>query len=224
MHLTFFHLVRYLADLRTAPPQTYYALLRCTAAGQPQSLTFHPASPAASQSSTYWRPASSGEGRRELYLGLFDLARARLLLQAYAVQIPEQVSVFCGVAYRLDGSAEAEAHNARHAYAPLLQLACPEELGAPSASATGLDWRNLDPGKEIVVRNRYVELLAAKELRDNRRWIQADVSRTTGIASAALRSWAAQTVTIYNRRLLDVLCTFLDCEVGELLYLAEVDP
>jgi DNA-binding Xre family transcriptional regulator len=167
---------------------------------------------------------SRSEGRRELYIGVFSIARARLLLQAYAVQIPDQVSVFCGVEYRLGGSTEAEAHNARRAYAPLAQLAPPEDPGPPAASAAGLNWSALEPGKEIVVRNSYTELLAAKELRDNRRWTQADVSRTTGITTATLRNWAAQKVTIYNRRLLDVLCTFLECGVGELLYLAEVDP
>jgi putative transcriptional regulator len=71
-----------------------------------------------------------------------------------------------------------------------------------------------------AVRMDFRRLLAAKEVRDNRRWMTMDVARATGVSRQTVSSYLNGRVRVVNLDYLGALCRFLECEPGELLVLA----
>ena len=65
--------------------------------------------------------------------------------------------------------------------------------------------------------NRFKELLAARERHEGRRIQYAEIKERYGIAESTLSSWATNKVSGYSGDVIDALCDFLDCEVGDLI-------
>lgn len=75
------------------------------------------------------------------------------------------------------------------------------------------------------IENRLIELLAEKRRKDKRRWSYRDVYEKTGITPATLSRFAQQKHNLYDGDILAKLCTFLECNVGDLLVVVEdTDP
>jgi putative transcriptional regulator len=69
----------------------------------------------------------------------------------------------------------------------------------------------------MTVNNRFAILLAEKGMKEKRRVSIAEVSRTTGIAERTLQSWAKNDVTRYDAPVIEALCAYFGCQVGELI-------
>jgi DNA-binding Xre family transcriptional regulator len=78
-------------------------------------------------------------------------------------------------------------------------------------------------GAMAKVANRFKELVAIKERRDDRRWTYREISAATGINPATLTRFANQRHEQMDLKTLAKLCEFLSCKVGELLILEDDD-
>ena len=67
------------------------------------------------------------------------------------------------------------------------------------------------------IRNRFKILLAQKELRDERMYTYEDINKATGISPTTLSSYARGKVTRFDESTLVALCTWLECDLAELI-------
>jgi putative transcriptional regulator len=65
--------------------------------------------------------------------------------------------------------------------------------------------------------NRFRMLLAEKATRVQHNIALNDVQRETGIAWSTLNSWANNQVTRYDAPVIQALCDYFNCQVGDLL-------
>lgn len=65
--------------------------------------------------------------------------------------------------------------------------------------------------------NQFRILLAQKATLEQRNISIKEVSRDTGIAWSTLNAWANNLVTRYDAPVIDALCAYFDCQVGDLL-------
>ena len=66
--------------------------------------------------------------------------------------------------------------------------------------------------------NHFRILLAQKATRQQQNIALLDVHRETGIAWSTLNSWANNHVTRYDAPVIQALCEYFDCQVGDLLF------
>lgn len=69
------------------------------------------------------------------------------------------------------------------------------------------------------ITNRFRILLAEKATREQHSIAINDVQRETGIAWSTLNSWANNQVTRYDAPVIQALCEYFNCQVGDLLVL-----
>lgn len=69
----------------------------------------------------------------------------------------------------------------------------------------------------VKIFNRFRILLAEKATRERHSIAINDVQRDTGIAWSTLYSWANNQVTRYDASVIQALCDYFKCPVGELL-------
>jgi DNA-binding Xre family transcriptional regulator len=74
-----------------------------------------------------------------------------------------------------------------------------------------------------IVQNRFGELLARKERKEGRSISRRQVAQETRIGLSSVQNWAANTVTRYDALQIATFCEYLNCTVGELLVIEEVD-
>jgi putative transcriptional regulator len=67
------------------------------------------------------------------------------------------------------------------------------------------------------ITNRFRILLAEKATIEQHNIAINDVQRETGIAWSTLNSWANNLVTRYDAPVIQALCDYFDCQVGDLL-------
>ena len=67
------------------------------------------------------------------------------------------------------------------------------------------------------VENRFRILLAQKATGEQRNIALTDVQRETSIAWSTLNSWANNKVTRYDAPVIQALCEYLNCQVGDLI-------
>lgn len=67
------------------------------------------------------------------------------------------------------------------------------------------------------IANRFRVLLAEKATREQHSIAINDVQRETGIAWSTLNSWANNQVTRYDAPVIQALCEYFNCQVGDLL-------
>jgi putative transcriptional regulator len=71
--------------------------------------------------------------------------------------------------------------------------------------------------------NHFRILLAQKATKQQQNIALMDVQRETGIAWSTLNSWANNHVTRYDSPVIQALCEYFDCQVGDLLVREEED-
>lgn len=74
-----------------------------------------------------------------------------------------------------------------------------------------------------AVRMDFRRLLAAKEVRENRRFAMTDVARETGMSRQAVYAWLNGDIRVVRLDNLAAVCRFLGCRPGDLLVLAADD-
>jgi putative transcriptional regulator len=67
--------------------------------------------------------------------------------------------------------------------------------------------------------NRFRILLAQKATTAQQNIALMDVQRGTGIAWSTLNAWANNQVTRYDAPVIQALCDYLECQVGDLIVL-----
>jgi putative transcriptional regulator len=67
--------------------------------------------------------------------------------------------------------------------------------------------------------NRFRILLAQKATKAQQNIALMDVQRGTGIAWSTLNAWANNQVTRYDAPVIQALCDYLECQVGDLIVL-----
>lgn len=76
----------------------------------------------------------------------------------------------------------------------------------------------------MAIQNRLKVLLAEKELRENRKLTYRTVAKETGLAIDTLTAYMTQRVNRFDKSTLETLCSYLACDVGDLLkYLPDED-
>ncbi len=74
------------------------------------------------------------------------------------------------------------------------------------------------------ISNRFRILLAQKATREQHSIALNDVQRKTGVAWSTLNSWANNQVTRYDAPVIQALCEYFDCQVGDLLVFEKESP
>lgn len=69
------------------------------------------------------------------------------------------------------------------------------------------------------LRNRFFKLLSDKEQAEGRRITQTEVAETLGIAIHTVGRWMRNDVTKFEAPIIERMCDYFGCEVGDLLYL-----
>ncbi len=67
------------------------------------------------------------------------------------------------------------------------------------------------------IENHFRILLAKKATKQKQNITLMDVQRGTGIAWSTLNSWANNQVTRYDAPVIQALCDYFNCQVGDLL-------
>lgn len=67
------------------------------------------------------------------------------------------------------------------------------------------------------ISNRFRILLAQKATREQRNIALKEVGRETGIAWSTLNAWANNQVTRYDAPVIQALCEYFSCQVGDLI-------
>lgn len=68
-----------------------------------------------------------------------------------------------------------------------------------------------------MIQSRLKVLISEKELRENRKWTYENIKGATGISVTTIHRLVRDTAKRYDANTLDVLCRFLNCNVGDLL-------
>jgi putative transcriptional regulator len=77
--------------------------------------------------------------------------------------------------------------------------------------------------KQRQLRNRLLELMQARERKEGRRLKQREISSFIGVTDHTISSWLKNDVTRYDKHVVEGLCDYFDCEVGDLLYFEYVE-
>jgi DNA-binding Xre family transcriptional regulator len=77
--------------------------------------------------------------------------------------------------------------------------------------------------KKRKARNRLLLLIQERERQIGRRVRQRDIARHVGVADHTIMSWIRNEVTRFDSIMLEGLCDFFDCELGDLLYFEWVE-
>ena len=72
-----------------------------------------------------------------------------------------------------------------------------------------------------MIENRFKVLLAEKETRERRSWSYRQIQEVTGISPRTLSEYARNRVTRFDAHIIEAMCTFFDCEPGDLLVRVE---
>ncbi|MEA4909162.1 MAG: helix-turn-helix transcriptional regulator [Anaerolineaceae bacterium] len=72
--------------------------------------------------------------------------------------------------------------------------------------------------------NHFRILLAQKATRQQQNIALMEVQRETGIAWSTLNSWANNQVTRYDAPVIQALCEYFNCQVGDLLVFEKDSP
>lgn len=72
------------------------------------------------------------------------------------------------------------------------------------------------------LRNRVLILLTDKERSEGRRINQTEIANAIGVAGHTVGSWIRNDVTKIEAKMVERLCDYFKCDVGDLLYLEDV--
>jgi putative transcriptional regulator len=94
--------------------------------------------------------------------------------------------------------------------------------GVSDFLSTALQKRVVEMRKRKI-RNRLMELMQERERKIGRRLKQRDVARAVGTADHTIMNWLRNEVSRFDSDLLERMCEFFECEVGDLIYLKWVE-
>lgn len=77
---------------------------------------------------------------------------------------------------------------------------------------------------DMTIQNRLKVLLAEKELRENRKLTYRTVAKETGLAIGTLTAYMTQQVNRFDKSTLETFCSYLSCDVGDLLKYSADEP
>lgn len=66
-------------------------------------------------------------------------------------------------------------------------------------------------------------LLTQKEQRENRRIKNVEIAQATGISIPTILRWIRGEVTKFETPVLESICNYFECDIGDLLYFEETD-
>ena len=69
------------------------------------------------------------------------------------------------------------------------------------------------------MRNRLPVLMAEKQIKTNQIITAAVVARETGLSRQAIYKWIHGDVSEFREDIIERLCDYFECEVGDLLYI-----
>lgn len=78
--------------------------------------------------------------------------------------------------------------------------------------------------EEKMIINRFSILLSKKKIQEKRNISLAEVEASTGIPRKTLYAWSLNRITRYDARVIDALCIYFKCQVGDLLMWQSPDP
>jgi DNA-binding Xre family transcriptional regulator len=70
----------------------------------------------------------------------------------------------------------------------------------------------------MAVENRILALMGELQAKKNVSVTQADVAQYVGMTPQAFSKWVNNDIRSYSVDVLDKLCEYFDCEVGDILY------
>ncbi len=73
------------------------------------------------------------------------------------------------------------------------------------------------------LRNRVLELLMEKERKLGRRIKYVEVAEATGLANSLIWRWMTGKIHRYDSEVLEKLCDYFDCDLGDMLYFEMVE-
>jgi DNA-binding Xre family transcriptional regulator len=73
------------------------------------------------------------------------------------------------------------------------------------------------------LRNRLLILLHEKERKEGKRIKQAELARAVGVSSPTIAAWLINDVTKFEAHIIEGLCEYFECSVGDLLYLEDAN-
>lgn len=69
------------------------------------------------------------------------------------------------------------------------------------------------------MKNRMVLLMGKKQMEENRAINASTVARETGLTRQAISKWVRGDVTEFREEIVQKLCKYFKCELGDLLYI-----
>jgi putative transcriptional regulator len=73
------------------------------------------------------------------------------------------------------------------------------------------------------LRNRMLYLTTEKERKLGRKITLTEIHEATGVSISVLSRWMRNQIERYDAPIVENLCEYFECEVGDLLYLEPVD-
>jgi DNA-binding Xre family transcriptional regulator len=77
--------------------------------------------------------------------------------------------------------------------------------------------------KQRRLRNRLLELMQGLERIKGRRIKQRELAQFVGVTDHTIASWLRNDVTRYDSNVVEGICDYFNCDVGDLLYFEWVD-
>lgn len=71
--------------------------------------------------------------------------------------------------------------------------------------------------------NRFLDLLMEKERTERRRISQSEVAREVKVANHTIANWMRDEVMKYEAPIVERLCDYFQCDLGDLLYFEYVE-
>lgn len=69
------------------------------------------------------------------------------------------------------------------------------------------------------LKNRFLILLTEKERKLGRRIPQSEVAREIDVANNTILNWIKNDLNKFDRVVVESLCEYFECEIGDLLYM-----
>jgi transcriptional regulator with XRE-family HTH domain len=73
------------------------------------------------------------------------------------------------------------------------------------------------------LRNRFLTLLTEKERREQRRITYTEIAKFAESSIGVISRWAKNEIERYDAPMVEAMCEYFECEVGDLLYLESMD-
>ncbi len=73
------------------------------------------------------------------------------------------------------------------------------------------------------LQNRALQLLMEKERKTGKRIRNIEIAQETGLAASIISRWMNNQVERFDAHIIERLCDYFECEIGDLLYLEPIE-